>query len=206
MKKIMALLVAGVLTCSVGMTALASPSPSTPSTETPVTSTTSTTVKGSSSVAEIKVWDKILVNGEEVSSSVSITEAADEVVRAAEVQAAAVVGSNAVILNVVDVNFSESFKSITIPFNLKNVKANDKIVVLHQKADGTWETITPDKVEDGKVTATFTSLSPVAFVTGGSAAAVKSPKTGDIAVPFVAILAVVSLAGSALVGKKSLNK
>lgn len=191
----MALLVAGILTCSVGLTAFASASPSTPSTD--------TTVKGSSSVDEVKVWDKILVDGNEVSSTVSIVEAAAEVVKSAEAQAIVAVGKNAVVLQVVDVNFAESFKSITIPFNLKNVKANDKIVALHQKADGTWETITPDKVEDGKVTVTFTSLSPVAFVTGD--VAVKSPKTGDMTVPFVAIIAVVALAGSALVSKKSFN-
>ena len=194
----MALLVAGVLTCSLGMTALAAPSPNSSST------TTAPAVKGSSTVEAVKVWDKILVNGNEVSSSVSIVEATEEVVNAAKAQAVAVVGSDAVVLDVVDVNFSESFSTITIPFNLKNVKAGDKIVALHQKADGTWETITPDKVEDGKVTVTFTSLSPVAFV-AGEAAAVKSPKTGDVAVPFVAIIAVIALAGSALVGKKSFN-
>ena len=195
MKKIMALLVAGVLTCSVGLTAFAASSPSTPS--------TNTTVTGSSTVEGIKVWDKILVDGKEVSSSVSIVEANAEVVKAAEAEAVTAVGANAVVLKVVDVNFSEGFKTITISFSLKNVKANDKIVALHQKADGSWETITPDKVEDGKVTVTFTSLSPVAFVTGD--VAVKSPKTGDMTVPFVAIIAVVALAGSALVSKKSFN-
>lgn len=196
MKKIMALLVAGVLTCSVGLTAFAASSPSTPS--------TNTTVTGSSTVEGIKVWDKILVDGKEVSSSVSIVEANAEVVKAAEAEAVTAVGANAVVLKVVDVNFSEGFKTITISFSLKNVKANDKIVALHQKADGSWETITPDKVEDGKVTVTFNSLSPVAFVTG-EAAAVKSPKTGDMTVPFVAIIAVIALAGSALVSKKSFN-
>jgi LPXTG-motif cell wall-anchored protein len=71
---------------------------------------------------------------------------------------------------------------ITITFNLHNVLAGDSLVILHQKQDGTWETIIPDKVEDGKVTVSFTSLSPVAFIKLSNAtttSAIKAPKTAD---------------------------
>jgi hypothetical protein len=71
---------------------------------------------------------------------------------------------------------------ITITFNLNNILAGDSLLILHQKPDGTWETIIPDKVEDGKVTATFTSLSPVAFVKlsdANFASTLLAPKTED---------------------------
>lgn len=65
---------------------------------------------------------------------------------------------------------------IAITFDVDGVVAGDKIYLLHGKADGTWETITPSNVADGKVTATFTSLSPVAIVRVVDEAT--SPKTG----------------------------
>jgi arabinogalactan endo-1,4-beta-galactosidase len=67
---------------------------------------------------------------------------------------------------------------ITITFNLYNIFAGDSLLVLHQKPDGSWEYIVPDKVEDGSVTVTFTSLSPVAFVKL-SDTNLSAPKTAD---------------------------
>lgn len=195
MKKFMALLCAGVLACSMSLVAFAAESPS--------TSTTDNQVVGNSTVEEVRVWDTVLVDGKESTGSLSVAAASDAKVAEAKA-AAAQVSSKAAVLEVVDVNFSGSFSKITIPFNVKNVVAGQNIVVLHQKADGTWETITPDKVENGKVTVTFTSLSPVAFVVADGSAVV-SPKTGDVAVPFVALLAVVAVAGAAVAGKKAFN-
>jgi len=59
------------------------------------------------------------------------------------------------------------------------VKAGDKVVVLHVKHDGTIEYV-PAVAGDGNITATFTSLSPIAWYkveANGSSGAV-SPKTG----------------------------
>lgn len=195
MKKIVALLFAGVLVCSMGINAFAN---------SPSTSTTDTSVVGNSTVAEVKVWDKILVDGKESDVTVSVAAANETVVEEAKAQATAIVGKKATVLQVVDVIFPKEFKSITIPFNIVNVKEGDNIVALHQKADGSWESITPDKVDNGKVTVTFTSLSPVAFV-AADGATVKSPKTGDVTVPFVAIIAVLAFAGAAVTGKKVFN-
>lgn len=200
MKKLMALLCAGVLACSMGMMAFAAESPST---------TTTPTVQESShsTVDSVRVWDKVIVDGKEVDGGVSIVEAPAATVEAAKAQAIAAVSSKASVLQVVEVSFPESFSKITVPFNLTNVVAGQNIKVLHQKKDGTWEVITPDKVENGKVTVTFTSLSPVAFVVadGVAATGVRSPKTGDAAVPFIALIAVVAVAGAAVAGKKAYN-
>ena len=54
-------------------------------------------------------------------------------------------------------------KPITLSFPVAGVKAGDAIMILHFTGEK-WETIAPDAVEDGKVTATFTSLSPIAIV------------------------------------------
>lgn len=101
------------------------------------------------------------------------------------------------VVAVVDVSLPAGVKipagGIAITFDVDGVVAGDKIYLLHGKADGTWETITPSKVADGKVTATFTSLSPVAIVKVSDVAA--SPKTG---VPFVVapVAALVCVAGA----------
>ncbi|MGN0168636.1 MAG: hypothetical protein ACI4AB_11370 [Acetatifactor sp.] len=60
-----------------------------------------------------------------------------------------------------------------------NVKSGDKIVVLHIKHDGSIEYI-PAEAGDGTITATFTSLSPVAWfkVSASGSNNSISPKTG----------------------------
>jgi hypothetical protein len=67
-------------------------------------------------------------------------------------------------------------------------------------ADGTWESIIPDKIENGAVTVTFTSLSPVVFSKATGAAGntkVISPKTSDNGVAAMAVLCVLGIcAGS----------
>jgi hypothetical protein len=93
----------------------------------------------------------------------------------------------------------DGYKSgkVTIKFNLYDISENDAILVFHQKKDGTWESIIPDKIEDGAVTVTFTSLSPVVFseVTAGAAgsAKVSSPNTGDSGLNAIAVVCILGI-------------
>ncbi len=49
-----------------------------------------------------------------------------------------------------------------VTFDVDGVKAGDCIKVLHY-VNGEWEVIDPSSVKDGKVTASFTSFSPIVF-------------------------------------------
>jgi hypothetical protein len=83
-----------------------------------------------------------------------------------------------------------------VKFNLYDIYENDTILVFHQKTDGTWECIIPDKIENVAVTVTFTSLSPVVFSKAGDAAGnakVTSPKTSDNSVAAMAVLCVLGI-------------
>ena len=75
------------------------------------------------------------------------------------------------------------------------MKTGTKVVVLHQKDNGSWETLAA-KAGDGTVTFTTTSFSPFAVVTGEN-----SGKTGESA-PIVAVIAVIGLCAVAFVGAK----
>ena len=77
------------------------------------------------------------------------------------------------------------------------VNPGQNIGIMHKKADGTWESIRVVKVENGKVTGTFTSLSPVAIVVKGKI----SPKTG-VTVAVTGLLSLVALFGAAICFKK----
>lgn len=202
MKKFMAFLCAGILACSMSVMTFAAESPNTTVVQPTVEEKSNSTVEG------VRIWNSVIVDGKEVAGAVKVDAAPAATVEAAKAQAAALVSKQATVLEVVEVTFPESFKSITIPFNLKNIVNGQNIVALHQKKDGTWEKIKPDKVENGVVTVTFTSLSPVAFVNvaGGTTGSVKSPKTEDsTAVPFVSVIAIVAVAGAAVAGKKAYN-
>uniref|UniRef100_UPI004056735E hypothetical protein n=1 Tax=Agathobacter sp. TaxID=2021311 RepID=UPI004056735E len=90
----------------------------------------------------------------------------------------------------------------TIKFAVDGVFSTDTtstIIVLHWNGTA-WEKITPDKVEAGYVTATFTSLSPVAVVK-------VIPEAGKFGVGFstVALMAAAGLAGAVVCGKKKSN-
>lgn len=107
------------------------------------------------------------------------------------------------ILALAEVSLPEGVKGGTIKFAVDGVYSNDTvdtIVVLHQKADGNWEQIKPSAVERGYVTATFSSLSPVAIVK-------VIPTAGDFGVGFstVALVAAAGLAGAVVCGKKKSN-
>ena len=97
---------------------------------------------------------------------------------------------------------------VTITFQVPGVKAGSTVAVLHYNGSA-WERITKDvKAGNGTITATFDSLSPVAFVVDKEAAeaastststSAKSPKTGEFNVLGMAgIVAVIALGGMAV--------
>lgn len=129
----------------------------------------------------------------------TITAVSVETAKAAVAQAKAVVGQNAFLAAVVELNVPAGTGAASFTLGCPNVWAGQNVTILHQKADGTWETIKPTNVANGSVTFTLTSYSPVAIVIDAA-----SPKTGDM-VMTVICLAVVCLAGAAVFGKKALN-
>ena len=138
-----------------------------------------------------------VVNGQKVDLKVekAETKAVETVYKKVEKKTDSVVA-------VVEVSLPVGVKmpagGIEITFDVDCIVAGDKVYLLHGKADGTWETINPTKVGDGKVTAKFTSLSPVAIVK--TVAQSTSPQTG---VPVVApYMALVCLVGAAACARK----
>lgn len=117
-------------------------------------------------------------------------------------KAAAKVNKDADVIAVFEVEVPKAKGKVTLTFEVAGIKASDNIVVLHYNGKK-WETIDPDKVEKGKITATFTSLSPIAIVElpaenakadGGE----KSPATGmPVVLPFVACICAAGAVGCA---------
>lgn len=215
MKKFFALLCAGVLACSMSMVTFAAPSQTSGNatgtatgnkSQTTSTATTNSSAAantdGRSTVDNVKVWSNIIIDGVETANTALSVEALPATSDAATAAATWAAASNGTILQMVDVKLSASFGKVTIPFNLTNVMEGQNIVVLHLKHDGQWEQIIPDKVENGKVTVTFSSLSPVIFVSLDKIP-VKAPKTGETgAVPFAAATALTAAAGTVFATRK----
>ncbi|MGN0351053.1 MAG: hypothetical protein ACI4ES_05315 [Roseburia sp.] len=185
MKKKLAGLLAAVMVLATGITAYAAPSASTATADTTGAEATVASLATGVSVSA----GGVKIDGADSTVTPTIKVVSAETANSANTAAASIVGSNANVLKLVDVSLPVNFTSATITFDVAGVKAGQKVSVLHQKADGTWEEIKDVTVADGKVTATFTSLSPVAFVVEGT-----SDKTGA-AVPVLPILAMLCLAG-----------
>ena len=115
---------------------------------------------------------------------------------AAQTQAVASVAPTAKVLQMIDVTLPVSFEKAQLTFSVNGVTAGQKIAVLHQKHDGSWEVINPDSVGNGTVTATFTSLSPIAFVAYNASA-----QTGETT-PVLPIIVLICAAGIAVCGAK----
>ncbi len=129
--------------------------------------------------------------------TVAVTPVTETVVTEAQKAAVALVGQSA-SLNAGTVQIEKVFEltaAINGPTNITlevpGITAGQKIAVLHQKADGTWESVPVVGVAAGSITATFTSLSPVAIVSYAS------PKTGE-SMPVAAVAALIAFAGAVL--------
>lgn len=175
MKKRLAGLLAAMMVLTVGTTVFGAQSAERPAADQQIVteavgtvSTEATAVTPSGEAVEVTVT---------VVASTDVVEAAQT--KAEEFAAKAVENGTADVLGIVDITaeIPEGADSVDVTIKADGIKAGDTILVLHQKADGTWESL-PARVEkDGEVIATFTSFSPVAIVK------VEAPtvSTGDVA-------------------------
>lgn len=156
MKRKLAGLLTALMVLSMGMTAFAAKSPNGPN------SSNSSGSSGSTSTTQPPASQEPAIGD---ATNTAITQVSAAVAAAAE-NVAKQVSPNAEVVAVVDVTYDGAIPAggVTMSFSLPDVQAGDNYVLLHQLADGRWEVINPDSVENGVIKATFTSLSPVAFV------------------------------------------
>ena len=167
MKRKLAGLLTALMVLSMGMTAFAAKSPG---------DGNSTNSSGSGSSTTAPSQDIAVGNA----TNTTITPVTTAVRDAAE-NVAKQVSPDAQVTAVVDVTYDGTIPAggVQISFSLAGVQAGDNYVLLHQLPDGRWEVIRPDSVENGVIKATFTSLSPVAFVKIASAQNGGSTVTDD---------------------------
>ena len=191
-KRILALVCATVMALAMGMTVCAAPSVGADSVTTETVAPSEVTTP-SQSIDYGTVKD--MVANTTVSSSIPCTfnEVGMDTVAAALDYAKSAVGANALLVTIFDLH-AEGAGTFTVGCN---VKAGQNVSVLHEKADGVWEVIKPTSVANGSVTFNMTTYSNVAIVVNGTAS-----KTADVA-GVAAVMALVSMAGAAVCGKKS---
>lgn len=129
----------------------------------------------------------------------ALKEVPADTAKAMITQAKTIAGKDTFIASIVDLSVPAGTGKATFTLGCPNVWKGQNVTILHQKSDGSFENIKPDKVEDNKVTFTMTSYSPVAIVINTGAV---SPKTGDI-FAVVAAMAALSGLGAAACGRKA---
>lgn len=198
-KRILALLCATVLTCSMSMTAFAANSVTTGSVTTgsAVEAADPGLATGSQQFNSNTIAEFATTTTVTSTVNATITAVSTDTAKAAVAQAKSVVGDNAFVASVVELNVPAGTGEASFTLGCPNVWAGQSVTILHQKADGSWESIKPTSVANGSVTFTLTSYSPVAIVINATAA-----KTGDM-VMVIAMMAVVCLAGFAVFSKKA---
>ncbi len=112
-------------------------------------------------------------------------------------KANAVVGANANILTMVDIQVPDGTGTESFTLNVPGLVAGQSVVILHLKSATDIEVITPTAVNNGSVTFTMSSYSPVAVVVNATA-----PKTADANLAWVAVLAISCLGGAVFFSKK----
>ena len=144
----------------------------------------------------LKIEPLTFANAEEKAAfEASLADAIHNLLKAKDEDLAAELAFNVSIVdqdqNEASALFFQNHDTISPLFTI-DLGGKELLGVLHKKADGTWEKV-ESEVVDGKVKATFTSLSPVVFVTKADSEGGDSPKTGDttgaLAITFVALLA-----------------
>ncbi len=195
-KKVLSIVLAGTLSIAMGITAFATPSPE-------------------KNAVVTEYTDAVDNNGKNV--EIIIEELTSEGKEAATVledkqMLKTIIGDNYVEgMEVIDVRevraVGDPVFPVTITFKVPGVLASTNVAVLHYE-NGAW-TEEPSKAGKGTITATFDSLSPVAFVVdkNTSASSTESPKTSETSTVAVAgVVAIVALAGAVVFRKRTALK
>lgn len=160
-----------------------------------------TTVLAAPSVTASDLVDKVTKVTASNGVEVTLNEVGSAVVEQAYAAATAQKAGSE-LLALMDVNVPAGTGAVTLTFEVEGVKAGDNIYVLHWNGSK-WEVINPSNVADGKVTATFTSLSPVAIVKAPAVAddnngTTTAPATGaSVVLPMAALVCAAGAAGCA---------
>lgn len=169
----------------------------------------------SSAASEVLVSDSDNVTGQEFSTATlgyfaqdtkvsgvagaTVQEVTPAAAKAMIAQARTIAGANTFIATIVDLKVPAGTGAATFTLTCPNVWKGQNVTILHQKSDGSFESIKPASVEDNKVTFTMTSYSPVAIVINTGAV---SPKTGDVSL-LIAAMTAISGIGTAVCAKKA---
>lgn len=185
-----------------------------------------TTMAAQSPVAGVvtEIIKAVDANGNDITAQVVVREVqksefpveyqalADEIrteegLKAALAQAGVAWDKNLVVADVKDVAIigdeSQIKFPVTITFKMKGVVSTSKVIVLHWMGSA-WENV-PSTVGEGTVTATFNSLSPVAFIVDKTtvSSGTTSPKTSASSTAAVALLGMSALVAVCGLKKRS---
>ena len=195
MKKLTSLVLVTVLSCMMGITAFAAGE--SPEINGVVTEITNAVDKNGNAVKATlgEVEDKSLIE--------DIRKTFKDILRAAGIE----VTEGMEVVDVKDVTVPEGTEfPVTITFKAAGVTSETRVEVLHYTGSE-WEVV-KSKAGEGTITATFTSLSPVAFVidkdtmspTGSTST--EAPRTGmGMVVPAAIAIGAVAFIGFVALGK-----
>lgn len=195
-KKILSVVLAGTLSVAMGITAFANPSPQKNAI---VTEYTKAVDKDGNNV-EIIIED-LTAEGKKAVKQLENKETLKAIIGDNYVD-----GMEVVDAREVRVKGKANFP-VTVTFKVPGVLSSTNVAILHYE-NGAWKE-EPSKAGKGTITATFNSLSPVAFVVDKNTAAssTESPKTGETPMVAVAgVVAVLALVGAVVLRKKTVLK
>ena len=186
MKKLYALLMAGVMTVAMAVPVLAAPSREASA---PVRESYSSTANSAADLGSSISVGAANTNASAIENKV-LAEEVVNVTSNAKVLSDLGVSTNAKLKAMVDVSYKGEIPAggVQIPFDVSGIaKKGDLVYILHRKdsVEGKpWEVVGQGVVgDDASITGTFTSFSPVAFMvvdsTEAPATVVKAPKTGE---------------------------
>lgn len=189
-KRLLSAIAAGVLACAMSFNVMAADSPSTSGVVKEITSATN---KSGASVS-IKITT-LPEASQAPAKEVQKTETVKEVLKDKYVEGMYVMDVQEVV---VEGTIPADQWPVTITFSVPGVVSTTKVAVLHYTGSA-WEVV-PSQAGEGTITATFNSLSPVAFVvdknTLGSTSST-SPKTGEsFAVIGLGVIALMAVGGA----------
>lgn len=194
-KKILGIVAATLaMVLTFGMTVMAAPSSSTGNNSAKAPAQNNAKKEATEYASGISASNKVVIGGVETEVTVTVSAVTNETVAIAQENAKALLSDTAVVMKAFDISLpaGDYSKGVQVTMNVPGVVAGQSISVLHMKADGSWEVLPVNKVENGAVTATFTSFSPVAIVSGAG-----SPKTGNV-LPMAGVMMIIFLAGAAI--------